>query len=92
MQDLSGAPATLDMPRRIVRVSPNLMLEMGIRENENDGSIYPAVSFCKYKKNSFSHAKNAFIGRPLEISLGLRTARIVIQEIFKFLRLVHSKY
>jgi hypothetical protein len=92
MQDLSTGPASREMPKKIVRISPNIIIEMGCRENETDGSVYPAVSFCKYKRNSYSHAKNAFVGRAIEISFGLRTAKIAADAINAYLNSVSNKY
>jgi hypothetical protein len=92
MQDLSTAPASREMPKKIVRISPNIILEMGCRENETDGSVYPAIAFCKYKRNSYSHSRNAFVGRAIEISFGLRTAKIAVDTINLYLESVMNKY
>jgi hypothetical protein len=92
MLDLSTAPAAREMPKKNARISPNLVLEMGCRENESDGSVYPAITFCKYRKNSYSHEKNAFIGRPMEISFGLHTAQIVVDTLIQYLQSLKEKY
>jgi hypothetical protein len=92
MIDLSTAPAARELPKKNVRISPNLVIEMGSRENENDGSVFPAITFCKYRKNSYNHEKNSFIGRPTEISFGLRTAQIAIDTILEYLHSIKDKY
>jgi hypothetical protein len=84
-EDLSGAPKHKELPEKTIRISPNIVIDMGCRVNEADGSSYPAITWCKYKRNSFCTEKNCFKGKPLEISFGMRTAQIGVSAIQNYL-------
>jgi hypothetical protein len=58
-----------------VRVCQYIVIELNTKANTVDGSLYPAVSLYKFRKDTYDTEKKCFIGKPsIDFTFGIASA------------------
>jgi hypothetical protein len=86
--DCGPSHSTLELERQSVRISNYLLMELGIKTNTLDKSQYIGISILKFKKNSFNQENKCFVGKPLDLTFSVPTARLIGKTIDSFLKTV----